>query len=273
MKRYWFASVTMFLVLFVAGGGFFFWQQLGREDVQVTTTVKQDGRVDDRTIIGIDPNYAPLEFTDVSGKIIGFDIDLINAAFAKMGEEYALRSMPWDKKDELLNSGQIDIIWSGLNISDERKKIYEFSVPYVKSGQLIYVAAGSDMTTKYQMANKRIGIPKGSFTRPMLEEFSRNNIEGEFQSITEFSSLPEALVGILTGKIDVVVGDSMVGRYYTSNSPGKFRVLAEPFSTGEGMAVAAKKGNREAINKINKVLNSLEADGTLSKINEDWFGK
>lgn len=271
MKRYWFASISMLMVLFIAGGGLFFWQQINKETTMTVSKVKrvEDGRV----IIGLDPNYAPMEFSNADGKMVGFDIDLIKAAFAQMGESYELRPIPWDKKTELLNSGEIDLIWSGLNISDERKKLYEFSIPYIKSEQIIIVSTHSDVVIKSQLANKRIGIPKGSFTMPILQEFSKNNPEGEFASITEFGSLPEAMVAILTGDIDVVIGDNVVGRYYTSNSLGQYRILSEPFLKGEGMAVAAKKGSKERINKINKTLTALTENGTLPEIHTQWFGK
>lgn len=271
MKRYWFASISMLMVLFVAGGGLFFWQQVSKNPETMTDETAK--MTDNRVIVGLDPSYAPMEFKGADGKSIGFDIDLIKAAFAKMGEAYELRSIPWDKKTELLNSGEIDLIWSGLNISDERKAIYDLSIPYIESGQVMIVATHSDVLTKSQLANKRIGIPKGSFTMPILQQFSQNNPEGEFTSITEFGSVPEAMVAILTGDVDVVVSDSVVGNYYASNSPGKFRVLSELFSKGEGMAVAAKKGNGARINQINKALTALTEDGTLPELQAQWFGQ
>lgn len=274
MKNKWFA-VSVFLLLVVSVA--FVWVFLqNRTTIRQTSDVMSDVVVEKRDantlIVGLDPHYPPLEFFNSDNQFTGFDIDLLDAAMKKMGRSYELKVIEWGDKTKLLNNKTIDIIWSGLNITDERKKLYELSSPYLASQQVITVPTESNITRQEQLAGKRIGIETGAFVGPLIEEFGNKNPAGPVSFVNEYPESAVATVKLLTDEIDAVISDAVNARYYASRSDGKFRVLTKPFWEGEGVAVAARKGETQIIAEINKTMDALRKDGTYKSIYQKWFG-
>lgn len=275
MKDKW-VTVSIFLLAVV---GF----ALAWLFLQNTTTVKSDTadvmsdvvaqkRDANTLVIGLDPHYPPLEFFNSENEFTGFDIDLLDAAMKKMGKPYELKVIEWGDKTELLNNKTIDVIWSGLNITDERSKLYELSNSYLNSEQVITVLASSNITRQEQLAGKRIGIETGSFVGPMIDEWGEKNPAGPVGVVNEYSESAVATVKLLTDEVDAVISDAVNAKYYASRSDGKFRVLPQPFWKGEGVAVAARKGETQIISEINSTLDELRKNGTYQSIYDKWFG-
>ena len=98
-------------------------------------------------VLGLDATFAPMGFTDEAGEIVGFDIDLAKAVAEKLGVEVKLQPIDWDSKSMELNAGNIDVIWNGFSITEERKKEVLFTDAYLTTGQVIIVTADSDIAT------------------------------------------------------------------------------------------------------------------------------
>lgn len=91
-----------------------------------------------KIIVGLDDAFAPMGFKNEKGELVGFDIDLAKAVGEKLNIEIEFKAINWDSKILDLNSGSIDLIWSGLTITPERAEATEMSIPYYSSGQIIY---------------------------------------------------------------------------------------------------------------------------------------
>ena len=91
----------------------------------------------EKLIIGIDDTFAPMGFRDENNEIVGFDIDMANAAGEKMGVDIKFQPIDWKTKENELNSGRIDLIWNGYTITDERKEKVLFTKPYLKNSQVV----------------------------------------------------------------------------------------------------------------------------------------
>lgn len=241
------------------------------DEVVIREQVKEKSA--DTISIGLAANYPPMEFLDANANVVGFDIDLIAATLDGMGQPYELVLMEWYKYKEMLESREIDLFWSTVNITDERKTTYELSDSYLKGEQLIVVAADSDITLSSLLADKRVAVQTGTFVLPMVEDFGKNNALGDYAEILDYPQSALAMTAILTGDVDAFIGDAVNILYYVKNSPGKFRILSEPFLETEGYAVAALKGETEIINRVNKELSKMRNNGTLESIYAKWFGK
>ena len=79
--------------------------------------------------IGFDESFAPMGFRDEDGEIVGFDVDLAKEVAKRMRAEVEFRPIKWDKKEEEITSGNIDMIWNGLDIIDDYKEFMIFSKP------------------------------------------------------------------------------------------------------------------------------------------------
>ena len=86
-------------------------------------------------IVGMDDAFAPMGFKDENGEITGFDVELAKAICEKLNKKVVFQPIDWTMKETELKSGNIDLIWNGYTINEERKKKVDFSVPYLKNKQ------------------------------------------------------------------------------------------------------------------------------------------
>ena len=82
-----------------------------------------------RLVVGLEPTFAPLGFRTESGDFVGYDVDLAREVGKRRGWEVQFLGIDWAAKDHLLQSGQIDCIWNGLTITDERMERMTFTPP------------------------------------------------------------------------------------------------------------------------------------------------
>ena len=126
-----------------------------------------------KIVAGLDDSFVPMGFKNEKGEIVGFDIDLARAVAQKLGSQVEFKPINWDSKILDLNGGNIDLIWNGLTITDERKKETEMTKPYLTSHQLIIVKAGSSIKTKADLKGKIVG----SQTESSGEEAVKNQVK------------------------------------------------------------------------------------------------
>lgn len=226
---------------------------------------------EDILIIGLDDGYAPMTFIGQGGELQGFDIDLAKAVMAKTGLPYEFKAIDWGEKEAMLNeTKEIDMIWSGLNISDERKKIFGFSTPYLTNATVAAVPAGSDIQVMDDLGGKTVGLQTGTFAIPLVKDFS--GTQGGVGKIVEKAEISLLLSDLIGQTVDAVVIDSTQILYFMSNTPGKFRVVPGNFSETE-VAVATRKGDRELIDKLDAALQQARNDGTYDAVYQKWFGE
>ena len=224
----------------------------------------------DKIIVGLDDQFPPMGFRDENNEIVGFDIDLAKAAGEKMGVDVEFQPIDWDSKELELNSGKIDLIWNGFSITDERKETMEFTQPYLDNKMIIIVNEGSDIKTKADLAGKNVGIQAGSSAVDAVE---KDDIHNEFASMPTYDTNVLALSDLEVGRVDAVVADHVVARYYLAqNQDKKFVILDDDFGS-EVYGIAAKKGNTELVDKLQTALDELSEDGTSAEISKKWFGE
>lgn len=216
-------------------------------------------------IIGVDARSVPLTFWDERTNLLsGYDADMAREVFKRAGLEYEFKSIVWADKEKDLKNKNIDVVWSGLTITDERAKDFAFSVPYYPNRQAILVRAGSPFQTKEDLRGKIIGEHKGSPSKAFIQSLTPSQHE-------EYLELPDLFAALLSGKIDAAITDGVFIDYYALNTPGKFRVLADNVPE-KGFAVGVDPANKDLLAKINKALVDMEADGTSQAIYKRWFG-
>lgn len=225
---------------------------------------------DDKTfVVGLDDSFPPMGFRDDKNEIVGFDVDLAKEVGKRMGMEVVLQPINWDTKELELDSGNIDVIWNGLTITDERKTAMDFSKPYLQNDQVIVVKKDSPIKTKADLAGKNIGVQKGSSA---YDAFTADPISQQTASLNEYPENVSALSDLGIGRIDAVIVDSIVARYYITSEKAEYVVLSESLSP-ELYGVGIKKGNTELQTQIQDALDAMIADGTAATISTKWFGE
>ena len=227
----------------------------------------------DTLIVGLDDTFAPMGFRDEKGEIVGFDVDLAKALGKKLGKEVTFQPINWDMKETELSSGNIDFIWNGYTITDERKGKVSFSNPYLKNKQVIVTLANSPVKTKADLAGKKVGAQnESSAVSAMEKEADLYKSFNGGKAIT-FEDNNQALMDLESGRIDAVVADEILLRYYiTLKGAEKYAILDEHFGEEE-YGVGMRKGDQKMVDAFNKAYDEMKADGTVKAISNEWFSE
>ena len=228
--------------------------------------IKQKGQF----IVGLDDSFPPMGFRDDKGEIVGFDIDLAKEAGKRMGVKVVFKPVQWDGILLSLNNKDIDVIWNGLTITDKRKQQIDFSKVYLQNKQIIVVKNDSPIKSKKDLAGKKVGLQLGSSSETALNDDTTTS--STLKEIKKYSDNTEALMDLNQGRVDAVVADEVVGRYYISKKPGLYKVLDEDFGK-EDYGVGIRKTDKTFKEELDKTLDAMKADGTANKISQKWFGK
>lgn len=223
--------------------------------------------------LGLDADFAPMGFTDEDGNIVGFDIDLANAAAEKMGVEIEPIPINWDSKSMELSSKNIDVIWNGFSISEERKKEVLFTDAYLTTGQVIVVPADSDIKSKADLAGKKIALQDGSTSESALVADTETYAAIGEENVSKFKENTLVLLEVESGRADAAVIDEVYVRYYLAKEgmTDKFTVLDEQLAP-EDYGVGCRLEDVSFANALNDAINACIEDGTATQISEKWFG-
>ena len=221
-------------------------------------------------MLGLDDEFPPMGFRDENNEIVGFDIDMAKAAAEYLGIEVELKPVVWATVLLSLNSGEVDCVWNGMSVTDERKKEITFSRPYVNSNQIIVTLAGSDIKTKADMAGAIVGTQMGSSTLDALDTDPATR--DSFGELLEYATFTQAMMDLDNKRIDAVVIDG-IAFYgdFNVKSPGSYDVLEENFGVEE-MAIGLRQSDTAWIEKINEALLYLRSSGKAAEISVKWFG-
>ena len=221
-------------------------------------------------VVGLDDHFPPMGFRDEKNEIVGFDIDLAKETAKRLGMQVTFKPIDWSAKEAELNGKRIDVLWNGLTITEERKANILFTKPYLENRQIIVVTEKSPIKTKAELKGKTIGVQDGSSAVDAVKKDEKAS--KAIKEVKKFADNVTALMDLSAGRLDAIVVDEVVGRYYTSKKPGEYRVLEENFGT-EDYGVGTRKDDTELMAKIQKAMNEMIADGTAAKISTTWFGK
>jgi len=220
-------------------------------------------------MVGTDAAYAPFESQNEKGEIVGLTIDVVNAVAKKAGIEVKFVNTPWEGIFNSLQQGDRDMLASSITITDERKQTMDFTNPYFDAYQLIAVKATSKVTKFDDLKKLKVGVQTGTTGDEAVTKQQGKNST----NIKRFESTPLALKELEAGGVDAVVADNGVVINYVTNNPGaKFKTVSDKAFAPEQYGFAVKKGNTELLEKLNKGLADIKADGSYGQIYAKYFG-
>jgi len=233
----------------------------------------QDAMDKETLIIGFDDTFVPMGFKDNNGEIVGFDIDLAKEVSKRIGKQVTFQPIDWSMKESELNSGKIDLIWNGYSITKGRKEKVNFTNPYLENRQVIITLVNSKINSKVDLKGMNVGAQNQSSAVDAInkeEELLKTFKDGK---VYTFETNNEALMDLEAKRIDAVVADEILARYYINKKgEGKFKILNDDFGD-ESYGVGIRKGDEELLEKLNEAFEDIKKDGTAKKVSEKWFGK
>lgn len=226
----------------------------------------------DKIVVGLDDNFPPMGFKDENNEIVGFDIDLAKEATKRLGREVEFKAIDWSSKEAELKSGRVNVLWNGLDITDKRKENMLFSDPYMDNRQIIFVKKGATgITDEQSLAGKAVGTQSASTAEEYIDgsDFFKTKVK----EVKKYSDFVSAFMDLENGRIDAVIGDEIVGRYYMSKHPDTIDAVDVAVGPVSQFGIAFAKDNQKLRDDVQKVLDEMVKDGTVAKISEKWFGK
>ncbi len=210
----------------------------------------------EKLVNGIDANFPPFAYIDKTGQPGGFDVDAMNWIAKEIGAEVTHQPIEWDGIITSLLTKKIDIIASGMSITEERAKQVAFSVPYWVIQQVMVAKKGSPLTIEeIQTGKKIIGVQQGTSEAKWLKEEAVK--KGWNFELRYYSSSPLAVEDVLNGRIDAAAMDDAPAKDAASKKDvqivGTFGMHDEQFG------YAVRKEDTAMLEKVNKALTKLMA--------------
>lgn len=222
-------------------------------------------------VLGLDASFPPMGFRDETNEIVGYDIDLAREVCDRMGVELVVQPISWASNQQELDSKNIDCIWNGLGVSEERKQLMTISAPYMNSHQVLIVEADSPYQTKEDLDGKVLVTQKGSTSIISLEKEENIEFKNKLKEVVLVEDNIKALKDLQMGS-DVAVMSEVLADYYLKDRKDEYRILEEYIDDGE-MVIGFRKGEEALKNEVEKCLKEMVKDGTMKKIDEKWFGR
>ena len=224
-------------------------------------------------ILGLDDTFPPMGFRDEdTNEIVGYDIDLAKEVAARLGVELVCQPISWDAKELELSSGNIDCIWNGMSITDERLESMSMSLPYMNN-QIVMVAKDSaGFASIADMAGKSIGVQSGSFAEEVLETY---DAYAEFYASVDVLPYDEyltALMDLQQGGVDGVLIDLVVAEYRIAGLQDDSLIVIDSLED-DLYGIGFRKADVALRDRVNEILTEMENDGTIAEISTKWFGK
>ena len=226
-----------------------------------------------KIVVGLDDSFPPMGFKDEKNEIVGFDIDLAKEVAKRLGREVEFKAIDWNSKEAELKSGRVDILWNGLDITDKRKENMLFSEPYMDNRQIVFVAKNGKVAVagEADLAGKTIGTQSGGTTEEYFE--NKPELKASMKEVKYYPDYINAFMDLENGRLDAVVGDEIIGRYYISKHPDEIQAIDTVIGTVSQFGIAFRKDDQKLRDEVQKVFDEMKADGTVAKISEKWFAK
>lgn len=222
-------------------------------------------------VIGLDDTFAPMGFRDENNQLVGFDIDLANAVGEQLGVAVKFQPIEWDAKEMELTSKNIDCIWNGMSVTDERREQMALTKMYFNNCNIVMSKSSAVNVTKEEdLANYKIGTQVDSSALKVMQESDKWDLYAD--NVSEFPTFDEAIMALQGDRVDVIVVDQVLGEY--KNSKMDEPLFTCDFNFGDDFfAIGCRKGEQDVADKISDAIQALIDNGEAAKISEKWFEK
>lgn len=237
-------------------------------DSSTSTGDSDDKAETTKYIAGTEATFAPFEYMDDKGNIIGIDKEIIDAIAEEMGVEIEMQHVGWDPVFEGVKGGTLDLGASGITITPERAEQFDFTDPYYEATQLIVVKGDSTIESLADLEGQKISVQVNT-----TGHIAAKKAFGETSpNISPFENLPTAILETLNGGTAATIGDNAVVYEYIKNNPNQdLKIIEDEAFEKEEYGFMVKKGNKELLDILNEGLQKIKENGKLKEITGQDF--
>ena len=216
--------------------------------------------------VATEGTFSPFSYYNDKNELVGYDVDVARAVAEKFGLKIEFLTAPWDAMLAAFDAGKADAVFNQVSITDERKKKYEYSVPYtVVYGAIIVHKDNNDIKSFEDLKGKKNADSATSNWAQVAKKYGAQNV-----TVDSFAKSMELLIA---RRVDTVVRDNTVFYDFLKQRPDAPIKIAAKLKDVDYSAAIVQKGNKELADQISKALNELKAEGKLKEISLKYFGK
>ena len=216
----------------------------------------------DKIFVGTNAEFPPFEYLD-KGEVTGFDIELVNEIGKVMDADVKVVDMSFDGLLPALQMKKVDLVIAGMTATEERKKTVSFTQPYYTASQVIIVKEGNNSIKSFDdLKGKKVAVMLGFTGDTIVSEIEGVNVE-------RFNAAYAGIMALQADKVEAVVLDSEPAKNYVKQNPGL--ILAEADAEQEEYAIALRKNDKALLEKVEKALAEVKANGTYDALIKKYF--
>ncbi len=219
-------------------------------------------------IIGVDESFSPISYIDENGNYAGLDIDLATEICSIIGVVPEFVSVPWAQKEQMLNTGEVDCLMSGLAITQTRSQSMNFTRAYLNNMYIVLTKQGVSVSSVADLAGLSIGVQEG---RTVIEVAQSSYIYDSIKNdIIEYPSYEQAFDDMQSNILDCIIVPSIYGMTHNMNLGNIYTVSMLDFGDAP-VAIGTRKTDIEINTAIDEALASIMESGKLEELNMKHF--
>jgi ABC-type amino acid transport substrate-binding protein len=224
-----------------------------------------------RVIVATSGNLPPNTFVDERNQLTGYDVEVCRLVEKTLGVPMTFERLDWKGILPGLQTGRFDLVCSNVNITDERKQVFDYSVPYSRAAVVPLVRQGVDGVKSFKdLAGRNVGAISGGNDG----EIPAREIEKQFGAFKSFKGYPgyaEMFADMRAGRIDVIIAPDLAAGDYLKKFPGEASFAGEPFQV-RYVGIPLQKGSADLKSVVDETIRKARTDGTLDRLAQQFFG-
>lgn len=226
-----------------------------------------NGDGDNTLVMATNAFFEPYEYYE-GDEIVGIDAEVGKAIADKLGMDFEISDVDFDAIIPNVQSGKASMGMAGMTVTPDREKNVSFTRSYAKGIQVVIVPEDSEIASIDDMAGKMIGVQQGTTGDIYCSDTTENGGFGE-ENVTRYNKGSDAVMALLSGKVDCVVIDNEPAKSFVAANEG-LKILETAY-TEEEYAICIAKDNEELLEKVDTALGELIDDGTVQKIIDKYI--
>ncbi|MFZ7110857.1 MAG: ABC transporter substrate-binding protein [Desulfatiglandales bacterium] len=219
-------------------------------------------------INGIDANFPPFAFVNKNGVPDGFDVKSVDWIAKEMGFKVKHQPMDWDGIIPSLRAKKIDMIASGMSVTEKRKEQVNFTIPYWIIAQVLVAPENSTLSVDALLSNgNKIGVQRGTTEAKWIEDNLIKKEQKDFK-LVHYDSAPLAVEDVVNGRIKAAAMDDAPAKDAVKKKP--VRIVGGFGMENEDFGYAVRKEDKELLDTLNEGLKRLMASPYWEELKKQY---
>lgn len=217
-------------------------------------------------IIATEANYPPFNGTTPDDKIVGFDVDVMNALCAEIKAKCQIVAQDWEGLIPGLQANKFDAVIAGMSITPERAEQVDFTDPYF-SNTLVWLAKNDG---KFNPADIKDSVLAGQRSTTGADYITKQYDGKNGNTVKLYDTYNSAYLDLKAGRTAAVMAEKVSATDWLKQNSAEFGVVGEEIDNNDNLGIAVRKGS-PLKDQLNTALAKLKESGKLAELEAASF--